>query len=625
MSFVSLHGISIAFGGPSLLDGVSLTIEVGQRIAFLGRNGAGKSTLLKIMAGEILADSGEMVLAPGVRIAYLPQEVSNDLTGTIFEVVASGAGKTGGALAAVHRLVGADATSDVAEQLHHYLSEHDGWRVEATVNRLLDQMELDAALDFSTLSGGMRRRVFLARALVTEPDMLLLDEPTNHLDIASITWLEQFIQSSRLTVLFVTHDRRLLKRLATRIIELDRGHLVDWSCDYETFLSRKQAVLDAEENAWVQFDKKLAQEEVWIRRGVKARRTRNEGRARALMSMREERRKRRTRSGSVSMEISDAGRSGEQVIEAKSVSFGYQDRKIILDLSLTISRGDRIGILGPNGCGKTSLIKLLLGTLSPQSGTVKIGSGVSVAYFDQLRESLDPEKSVWENVAADGRDTVIINGVSKHVIGYLQDFLFTSERAKSPVKQLSGGERNRLMLARHFTHAANLLVFDEPTNDLDTETLELLEELLLEYKGTVLIVSHDREFLNNVVTGTLAFEGDGVVKEYVGSYDDWEEQSGAQRAAAAARIVPVQSAVREVPQSTVAKKLSYKEKQALESLPSRIEELERRHQELNLAMADPTQFSKPGFVAETKARISKVDEELAAAFVLWEALEKRVN
>lgn len=621
MSLISIHGLSIAYGGPLILDDVSLNIESSQRIAFLGRNGTGKSTLLKILSGETIPDSGKIITSPGVRIAYLPQEVPEGLSGSIYEVVVAGAGPMGVALARLHGLQG--HTPEI-EKLHNDISSNDGWRIDTVVARLLEQMGLEREAEVSTLSGGMLRRVMLARALVLEPDVLLLDEPTNHLDVASIKWLEEFVLGARLTVLFVTHDRRLLKRLATRIIELDRGRLVDWSCDYETFLVHKQAVLDAEETAWEKFDKKLAQEEVWIRRGIKARRTRNEGRVRALERMREDRRKRRERSGTVSMTISGAGRSGSRVLETEHLSFGFGATAIVRDLTMAIMRGDRIGILGPNGCGKTTLINLLLGKLTPSEGTIKTGANISVSYFDQLRESLDPEKSVWENVAADGRDTVIINGIAKHVVSYLQDFLFTTDRTKSPVKQLSGGERNRLMLARLFTSPANVLVFDEPTNDLDIETLDLLEELLLEYAGTVLIVSHDREFLNNIVTDTLVFEGDGVVKEYVGGYDDWEQQAEAQRAAALA-AAPKRTVQATKAQSAGSKKISYKEKLELEALPGRIELLEETLARLNSAMADPAQFAKPGFVAQAKADITRVERELEEAFHRWGALDSRTG
>jgi ATP-binding cassette subfamily F protein uup len=623
MSLVSLHNINIAFGGPLLLDSVSLDIQKGQRICFLGRNGAGKSTFMKIIASEMPPDSGEIIVAPGVRIAYLPQEVPVGITGCVFEVVAGGEGAAGSALAQLHRLTALHGDSERISELHHYLDQHDGWRIQTAVERVLDQTNLDGVADFETLSGGMRRRVMLARALVQDPELLLLDEPTNHLDIESIAWLESFILGAKLTVLFVTHDRRLLRRLATRIIELDRGRLVDWSCDYEKFLVRKQAVLDSEELEWARFDKKLAQEEVWIRQGIKARRTRNEGRVRALKKMRDERKRRRLRTGTVSMAISTAARSGDRVIEAEKVCFSYGEKPVIAGLTTTIMRGDRIGIIGPNGCGKTTLLNLLLSKLAPQSGEIRFGTKLAPVYFDQLREALDPEKTVWENVAPGGGDTVFVNGAPKHVIAYLQDFLFTSDRAKCPLRQLSGGERNRLMLARLFTQASNVLVFDEPTNDLDTETLELLEEILLAYTGTVLVVSHDREFLNNVVTTSLVFEGNGIVKEYVGGYDDWENLKASLQPVK--KTAPILDAKERASNSDMKeiKKLSFKEKRELETLPDLIEGLEREHEDLSMQMADPACFGKPGFITASKERLAIIDNDLSVAYCRWEELSER--
>jgi ABC transport system ATP-binding/permease protein len=623
MSWVSLHNISIAFGGPLLLDNVSLDIRKGQRICMLGRNGAGKSTFMKIIAGELAPDAGEIISEPGVRIAYLPQEAPAGITGTVFEVVAQGAGESGVKLAELHRLNAVHGDSARMADAHLYLDHHDGWRVQTAIERILDQTGLDAAAGFDALSGGMRRRVFLARALARDPQLLLLDEPTNHLDIESIAWLESLVLNSKITVLFITHDRRFLKRLATRIVELDRGKIVDWACDYETFLARKRAVLDAEEKEWKRFDKKLAQEEVWIRRGIKARRTRNEGRVRALIKMRDERRKRRQRSGMVSMAVSAAQRSGDRALEAARVSFSYNEKPLVRDLTTTIMRGDKIGIIGPNGCGKTTLINLLLGKIVPQSGTVSFGANLAPVYFDQLREALSLEKTVWENVAPHGADTVFVNGSPKHVISYLQDFLFTSDRAKCPVQQLSGGERNRLMLARMFTQPANVLVFDEPTNDLDTETLELLEEILLDFKGTVLVVSHDREFLNNIVTQTLAFEGDGLVKEYVGGYDDWERQ---RKRPDPAPLDPSTSGRRktvDLLEQKGPKKLSFKENRELEFMPERIEQQEKELDALNSQMANPEFYGKPGFVADARKRVAQIANELDGLYARWQELEQR--
>ncbi|MHB9156111.1 MAG: ATP-binding cassette domain-containing protein, partial [Endomicrobiales bacterium] len=468
---------------------------------------------------------------------------------------------------------------------------------------------------------GMRRRVFLARALVREPDVLLLDEPTNHLDLGSIAWLEDFLLSSRLTVLFVTHDRRLLRKLATRIVEIDRGKIIDWSCDYPTFLERKQAVLDNEEKAWELFDKKLAQEEVWIRRGVKARRTRCEGRVSALKKMREERRQRRSRAGQVSLSISAGERSGDRVMEAKNITFSYGPGPLLRDFSFSLTRGDRVGIIGPNGCGKTTLLNLLLGKLAPQQGSVELGSQVLPLYFDQLREGIDPEKTIWENLAPEGRDTVFINGKPRHIISYLQDFLFTSERARTRVKLLSGGERHRLLLARLFMSPSNLLVFDEPTNDLDTETLELLEEVLLEYKGTLLVASHDREFLNNVVTSALIFGKDSTVNEFVGGYDDWERQCAQNTVLPAPR-----PAVKKAPRAVTApakgaRILSFKEKNELREFPARIEALEAEQQEIHLLLSDFKRCQEPGFVTKSKSRLTEIETTLAKTYARWAELE----
>jgi ATP-binding cassette subfamily F protein uup len=626
MSQISIHSISMAFGGPAVLDDISLDIQKGQRICLLGRNGVGKSTLLKIIAKDIVPNSGTIIFAPGIRAAYLPQDSLTGLSGSIYEIVAQGAGILGEKIALLHRLGVQGNDSAVTDELHHYIATHDGWKIQPVIERVIDQMQLKSDMEFSLLSGGMRRRALLARAMVCEPDVILLDEPTNHLDMESISRIESFLIDSKLTALFITHDRRLLKRLATRIIELDRGHLIDWSCDYETFLLRKQAVLDAEEKEWARFDKKLAQEEIWIRRGIKARRTRNEGRVQALISMRENRRKRRQRIGKVSMTIGDARRSGDRVFEASDVSFSYGEKPVINCLTTTIMRGDRIGIIGPNGCGKTTLLSLILGRIKPDGGSIKSGEGLLPLYFDQLREALDPEKTVWENVVPHGGDTVIINGAPKHIISYLQDFLFTSDRAKCPVKQLSGGERNRLMLAKMFTQPANVLVLDEPTNDLDIETLELLEELLTDYKGTVLIVSHDREFLNNIVTATLVFAGNGKFKEYTGGYDDWQEQIKKQ---SKSKILPAEKKALPLTESltcsqVVRKKLSFKENRELENLPESIDLLEKEQEDLNLKMADPEYYRKKGFINETKIRIEAIQKKLVAHYRLWEELEKKL-
>lgn len=619
MQIISIQSVSIAFGGPLLLENISFEVSRGERICFLGRNGEGKSTLLKIIAGVTIPDSGNVISTPGIKVAYLPQEVPENLDGTVYDIVARGAGEVGNLLSEL-RYMQQHGKDDIKQaNLHLAINDADAWQLQVSIDKVLSQCGLDGDLKFSMLSGGVRRRVFLARALIIQPDILLLDEPTNHLDIETIEWLEKFLIESKLTVLFVTHDRKLLKRLATRIIELDRGKLVDWSCPYETFVERKNAILAAEEKAWDEFDKKLSQEEIWLRKGVKARRTRNEGRVRALLKMRSERSKRRERSGSVAMEISKAERSGDKVIDVKKISYSYENKSIIENFSTTITRGDRIGIIGPNGCGKTTLINLMLGRIKPRCGEIEIGTNVQVAYFDQLRQTLDLQKSVWENVAPDGRDTVFINGNPKHVFSYLHDFLFTSERAASPVKQLSGGERNRLLLAKLFIIPSNVLVFDEPTNDLDTETLELLEELLGTYNGTVVLVSHDREFLDNIVTSTLVFEGNGLVKEYVGGYSDWQRirEMAAPQQLAKKINVPV----KENKSSDSGKqKRTYREQKEFESLTSEIEQMENELSDVTASMANPDSYKSNDFAIEISRKAAELEKKLSCAYQRWEEL-----
>jgi len=624
MSLISLRGINITFDGPHILEDLSIDVHKGQRICILGRNGSGKSTLMRIINGELKPDSGEIIISPGLKVSYLTQDVPENITGSAFDVVAAGAGKIGESLAEYHRQLENPTDDNLLHDLQHELTEHNGWKIETVINRVLEHVQVKPEVEFASLSGGIRRRVFLARALVNEPDLLLLDEPTNHLDLESIKWLEDFLLNSRLTVMFVTHDRRLLKVLATRIVEIDRGRTIDWSCDYTTFLERKQAVLDNEEKTNADFDKKLAEEEIWIRRGVKARRTRAEGRVNALMKMREERKKRRERTGNVSMTISEGDRSGAKVLEVKNISFTHSGAPLINDFSFYLSRGDRIGIIGPNGCGKTTLLNLLLGKLSPQTGTVELGEKVLPLYFDQLRKGIDSEKTVWENVSG-GNDNVFINGKPRHVMSYLQDFLFTSERARTRVKWLSGGERHRLLLARLFTMPSNLLVFDEPTNDLDTETLELLEEVLLQYEGTLIVVSHDREFLNNVVTSALIFGKDNSIKEYIGGYDDWERQlaNNAEHlnelpAAKKEKVIPK-------PAAKAARKMSIKEKRELEAIPALIDSLEAEQRGINLGLTDFTQCQKPGFVARSKTRLAEIETELSKTLVRWNELEVLVK
>ena len=586
MALLSLQNIYKAFGGPQLLDNATLQIERGERICLVGRNGEGKSTLLKIITGTIEPDEGDLIRQPGVKVRRLRQNVPSDLQGSIEELVYQG-----------------------LEDPHDDLVSHQA------VDKAISLVSLENHLRYEELSGGQKRRALLAQALVCEPDILVLDEPTNHLDIESIQWMEGFLLRYSGTIVFVTHDRAFLRKLATRIVELDRGLLHSWACDYDTYLKRKQALLDGEAEQWAQFDKKLAQEETWIRKGIKARRTRNEGRVRALEQMRNDRRQRRDRTGSVNMQIAEANLSGRKVITAKNIAHDFGGEPIISSMSTEIMRGDKIGIIGPNGCGKSTLIKILLGELDPKAGTIKHGTKLEVAYFDQHRNTLDESKSVAENVSPE--ETITIGNSKKHVLGYLQDFLFTPDRARSPVSVLSGGERNRLLLAKLFTKASNVLVLDEPTNDLDMETLELLEEQLMNYDGTLLLVSHDRSFLNNVVTSTVVFEGDGTIGEYAGGYDDWLSQSRGKRKAEEEKK---QSTPTEKKIST--RKLSNKEREELKSLPIRIELLEAELEELQQAMADPAFYQQDKEkIASATARAEAIPTELEKSFERWEELE----
>jgi ATP-binding cassette subfamily F protein uup len=597
MPLVTLRDISIRFRGPSLLDNVSCQIDEGQRIGLLGRNGAGKTTFLRILSGEVEPDHGDVVFAPGTKVALLPQDVPQDIHGTIAEVVAQGLPPGRG-------------------------PEH-AWKDEQQIEQILSRMSLDGTARFEALSSGMKRRVLLAKCLVTSPDLLLLDEPTNHLDIEAIEWLEQFLERWRGTFLFITHDRVFLRKLAKRILEIDRGTLFDWSCDYDTFLRRKEEALAAEEKQNALFDKKLAEEEVWIRTGIKARRTRNEGRVRALEELRRVRQDRRTNPGKVQMEIQEGTRSGQLVANVENVSFAYSERPILKNFSTTILRGDKVGIIGPNGAGKTTLLRVLLGQLPPQSGQVRLGTNLQIAYFDQLRRQLNEEATVQDNVA-DGYDTVNLGGQSRHVIGYLQDFLFSPERARTPVRFLSGGERNRLLLAKLFAKPANIIVLDEPTNDLDAETLELLEERLVQFNGTILVVSHDRAFLNNVVTSSIVFEPQGV-REYVGGYDDWQRQRAAQVVQETPKPVAATLPANNRPKEQK-RRLSFKEQQELNGLPGKIEQLETQIAELHTAMADPTFYQQPGpTIAQEQAKLQALETELTAAYQRWEELEAVVS
>jgi len=629
MALMTLRNVTLAFGGPPLLDGINLQIDPGERLCLVGRNGTGKSTLMKLLNGELQPDGGEVVCEQGLKVARLTQEVPRDISGAVFDVVAEGLGKTGTLLAEYHHISqqlanGEEKLMGKLERIQHELEAVDGWQMNQKVEAVISRLNLPAETDFSALSGGLKRRVLLARELVREPNLLLLDEPTNHLDIEAIAWLEEFLLGWNGTLLFITHDRMFLQKLATRIIELDRGQLTSWPGDYETYLRRKEEVLEAEAQQNALFDKRLAQEEAWIRQGIKARRTRNEGRVRALKAMRDERSDRRERSGKARITAQGAERSGKMVIEASDIGFQYEGKPLFRNFSTTIMRGDKVGILGPNGSGKTTLLQVLLGKLTPQQGTVKLGTKLEIAYFDQHRAQLDEESSVLDNVA-EGCDRVEINGQSKHIMGYLQDFLFTPERARSPVRSLSGGERNRLLLAKLFTKPSNLLVMDEPTNDLDVETLDLLEELLLEYPGTLLLVSHDRAFLNNVVTSTIAFEGRGRLEEYVGGYDDWmrqrrpvAEETAAEQPKAAASVPKAEK--KSPPRST---KLSYKDQRELDALPQRIEELEAEVEKLHGSMADPNFYQQDGAaIAKIRERLETVEQSLAEAYARWEALEE---
>ena len=629
MALLSIQNVRVGFGGPLLLDNANLQIEHGERICLLGRNGTGKSTFMKFIHGDLAADAGEIVRQQDTRISFLPQEVPQDLHGNVFDLVASGLGPLGASLTH-YQNVSAQVAQEGSNQklladldrLQQTLDANGGWLVHQHVEQVLSHLHLAPNAAFETLSGGLKRRTLLAAALVSDPDLLLLDEPTNHLDIASISWLEDFLVRREKALLFVTHDRMLLRKLATRIVELDRAQLTSWSCDYGTFLERKRAALEEEAVHWARFDKKLAEEEVWIRRGIRARRTRNEGRVRALHELRAVRQARREKLGTARLQIQEVERSGKLVVEAQDASYAYGDQVVIRNFSSRIMRGDKIGIIGPNGCGKTTLLRLLLGELAPQRGTIRLGTHLSIAYFDQLRTQLDEGKTVQE-IVGDGNDTITFNGQSRHIISYLGDFLFPPDRARSPIRILSGGERNRLLLARLFTKPSNILVLDEPTNDLDAETMELLEELLLEYQGTVLLVSHDRALLNNVVTSTLAFEDDGQAYEYIGGYDDWLRQRRPTQTETQA-VQPKrdkQRLQRERP-----KKLAYKEHRELEVLPEHIEQLETEQAELHQQLADPELYKQNGSeVGTLKSRLTALEQKLEAAYARWEALEAIQN
>ena len=664
-----LRDVHFALGYPPLLDHVNMTVESGEKIALIGRNGAGKSTFLKILNQELPPDSGEITRSQGLQTTLLTQQVPVDLTGRVGDIITSGRRKDGELLSRYREVTSgiaqayesgdvrrADSLQKEMDRLQHELEISGAWESQRKVESILQKIGIDGDAEISTLSAGKKRRVLFARAVVAEPDVLLLDEPTNHLDLDSILWLEEFLRKYEKTVIFVTHDRMFLRRIASSIWELDRGHLFRYDCDYETYLARKEQRLHAEEKELEHFQKKLAQEEIWIRTGIMARRTRNEGRVRALKQMRRDAALIRKDPGVAKLQIQEGAVSGRLVLQTKAISFSFKgkdgERKIVDSLSTQVMRGDRVGILGPNGAGKTTLLRLLLGELEPDSGDIRHGTQLQIAYFDQLHAALKEEESVLDNVN-DGSTHVTINGQKQHVLGYLRDFLFSEERSKMPVKFLSGGEKNRLLLAKLFTKPSNILVMDEPTNDLDMETLDLLEEKLSQYPGTLLLVSHDREFVNNVVTSTLVFEGNGRVKEYVGGYDDWFEQSRQEEQAEAERLARAQKKEKEKaakqkteelsPESAPSefsnrfsspagtggkpgvseKRLTYREKLELEKLPALIEEKELEMERINERLAEPDFFQKDeaGFIQLTR-EAEKVQQELEKLYERWEELDQ---
>jgi ATP-binding cassette subfamily F protein uup len=629
MALITLKDISISFGGDPVLDRVAFQLESAQRVCLLGRNGEGKTTLMKIISGELAPDAGVIQRQPGLKIARLSQDVPPSLSGSVFDVAAEGLGVMGEAIADYHQTL-ANAENGDPENLRklgeaqHRLESLGAWDLNNQVETVLTQIGLNPDARVETLSGGMKRRVLLAQALVGKPDILLLDEPTNHLDIDSIHWLETSLSRFNGTLFFVTHDRAFMRTLATRILELDRGTIFDWSCDYDTFLKRKDQLLEDEKIQQARADRLLSQEEAWIRKGIKARRTRNEGRVKRLMALREERKERRTRTGSAKMTLQAGARSGDLVVRMENADFCYaEDKPVIKGFTTLIQRGDRVGILGPNGCGKSTLLKLLLGKVMPTSGTVKTGSRTEVVYFDQLREALKAEATVFETIN-EGKDKVMINGHWRSVFSYLQDFLFSPERARSPVAQLSGGEKNRLMLAKLLTRPANLLVMDEPTNDLDIETLELLEEKLLDFEGTLLLVSHDRQFINNVVTSTLVFE-EGNIREYAGGFDDWQKQKMGRDSEISGekKKAPDNKKIVKRRKPDRPRKLTYKEEKELEALPARLEDLEAKQEALYAKLGDPAFYQHAGGieVAEVKAKMEDLTYQLEKLYLRWEELE----
>jgi ATP-binding cassette subfamily F protein uup len=626
-----LDEVELHFGTHVILDRVSMNLDSGQRVGLLGRNGAGKTTLFKILAGELNPDAGERWLKPGARLARLEQELPDGEDVTVYDVVAGGLEAAGRLLARYHQIIasGSEADMDELANIQQALEAEDGWQLQQRVETVISQLGLPTDTSMAALSGGWRRRVSLARALVTQPDILLLDEPTNHLDIPTIEWLEGHLKSFRGALVVISHDRRFLQNCVTSMAELERGHMSLWQGDYRGFLQFREQELASEARANALFDKKLAEEEVWIRQGIKARRTRNEGRVRALEALREERSQRRERQGTANFSVEDARASGKLVTELKDVSFSWASRPIVDRFSTIIQRGDRVGIVGRNGIGKTTLVKLLLGELQPESGEVQVGTRLEVAYSDQLRGQLDPEANLIDNICG-GQEFIEINGRRRHAISYLGDFLFTPERVRTPVKALSGGERNRAILARLFTRPANLLVLDEPTNDLDIETLELLEEILADFKGTLLLVSHDRDFMDSVVTSLLVMGEDGSIEEQAGGYSDWESRGGRLVAEAAdgsptttsKKIAMVDDAVTEA-KAKPRRKLSYKEQRELDGLPAHIEGLEEQQALLELEIASPDFYQQPADIVRKQLdNLEKLNSDLESAIERWSALEQ---
>ncbi|UVW35325.1 ATP-binding cassette domain-containing protein [SAR92 clade bacterium H455] len=627
MPLVTLQDIYLSYGQPPLIDRINLVIEPGERICLIGRNGAGKSTLLKILTGQVTADEGVLKRAAGVKIAQLEQSVPHDATGSVFDVIAEGLGEEGKLAARYHHLIlqlgsnPSDKVMNELEEVQAELERVDGWDINQRVEAIVTTMELNPDVDISSLSGGYKRRVLLARALVCKPDLLLLDEPTNHLDIDAIQWVEAFLLKWEGALLFISHDRRFMDNLATRFVEIDRGQLAEFNCNYATYIQRKKDMLETEDRHNALFDKRLSQEEVWIRQGIKARRTRNEGRVRALEALRVEHAARRKQVGTAKMDIQQAEKSGKIVAEANDISFAFDDgNAVVKSFSTLIQRGDKVGLIGRNGVGKTTLLKLLLGQLEPQQGKIKTGTNLNIAYFDQYRAALDETKTVQDNVSG-GRDMLEVGGKSRHVISYLQDFLFSPDRCRQPVSALSGGERNRLLLAKLFTQPSNILVLDEPTNDLDIDTLDLLEELLIDYKGTVLLVSHDRSFLNNVVTSTLVFEGNAVINQYIGGYDDWLRQRKAELTPSTGKASATASKASSKTDATV-KKRSYKVQRELDKLPAEIERLEAEIAAISEQINQPDFYqAERSVTAAIEKNLTTVQEQLNHCYQRWEELE----